>query len=121
MGMHGLGQLTAKQQRRLFFIKEIGCIACIMYFGQAGEGGEGHHTHIPGRKKSHDDMVCLCPWHHQGKPPSGYTEKRALEVFGPARKTRPAFEAVFGTDEKLLEYQNARLAAFCASFVTSPL
>lgn len=122
MGMHGLGALTAKQDRRLYFIKEIGCVACLMKFGSAEPGGDGHHCFIDNKPRSHDDMVCLCKWHHLKRPPNGYTERRALQVYGPSRHGHAVlFEQEFGTDAQLLEFQNARLKAYCDSFVISPL
>jgi hypothetical protein len=124
MGMHPkLGALTAKDQRRLYFIKEIGCVACLKRFGEASPGGDGHHAEDEaGRAISHATMICLCDWHHTGKPPSGYTKRAALDHYGPSRHGHAvAFAETFGTDLQLLEFQNARLASYCSSFVIAPL
>lgn len=123
MGMHPqLGAMSALDQRRLHFIKEIGCLACIIRFGDASPGGEGHHAEDDaGRAFSHAATICLCPWHHQGKPPAGYSSGRALAEYGPSRHRHARqFAQEFGTDLELLEAQDAALESFAKSFVIRP-
>lgn len=125
MGLHPqLGSFTEKQKRRLFLIKEIGCVACIEWFGAAGPGGDGHHAEDEdsGRAYSHEAVICLCPWHHVAKPPSGYNSRSALAFYGPSRHGHAiAFAERFGNDQQLLEKQNVLLAKHLESFVISPL
>ena len=125
MGLHPqLGALTEKHKKRLFFIREIGCVACILRFGVASPGGDGHHAEdeASGRAYSHDAMICLCPWHHVAKVPPGFNRRSAESHFGPSRHGHAVlFVATFGTDQQLLEKQNALLADHLSSFVISPL
>ena len=117
MGMHPpLGGRTETHTRRLFFIKEIGCIACIKRFGAAGPGGDGHHAEDgKGTVIGHHAMLCLCPEHHHQPTSASYRKK------GPSRHIHTVeFTAEFGTDEQLLEFQNQVLSAYLDTFVIRP-
>lgn len=125
MGLHPkLGALTERQKKRLFLMKELGCTCCHIVFGRASPGGQGHHAEDrAGRAISHDALIVLCDWHHNGKPlpPGAKNEARALVEYGPSRHRHAvAFAEFFGTDEQLLEIQNARLAGYLTTFVISP-
>lgn len=120
MGLHSqLGALTEKDKRRLFFIKEQGCIACFIRFGRSSTGCDGHHAEDDnGVVIGHHAMIPLCDWHHNAKPMYGET----LASHGPTRHRHTrAFTETFGTDLVLLALTNERLAAYLATFVISPL
>lgn len=117
MGMHPqLGALTERHKRRLFFIKELGCIACFIRFGASSPGGDGHHAEDDnGVVIGHHALICLCPEHHHRPTPASYRQK------GPSRHLHTSeFVAEFGTDLQLLELQNARLETYLATFVIRP-
>lgn len=114
MGLHPqLGAMTERHKRRLFFIKELGCVACRIRFGDASPGGDGHHAEDEtGRPIGHHALICLCPGHHH-RP-----DYRRL---GPSRHMHTVeFVAEFGTDLQLLEFQNALLEKYLATFVIRP-
>lgn len=122
MGMHSFGQMTERQQKRLYFMKELGCMACYKRFGASSPGGEGHHAEdAAGRAIDHDHIIVLCDWHHQCKPPQGYSSARALLEFGPSRHRHAvAFAEEFGTDLDLFAEQRQRLDAYLSTFVVRP-
>lgn len=123
MGLHPqLGSFSERQSQRLYHLKCIGCVACRLRFGTASEGGEGHHAEdAGGRAISHDAIIVLCLWHHQGKVPHGHTKGTALEFYGPSRHGHAvAFAETFGTDLELLEVVNQFVEAYRASFVIPP-
>jgi hypothetical protein len=120
MGLHPqLGAFKPADSRRLFFLKELGCVACFLRFGAAAPGGEGHHAEDDaGTVIGHRALIVLCPWHHQGKPTQGET----VASHGPSRHRHTvAFTAAFGTDLQLLAQGTERLDAYLATFVIPPL
>lgn len=120
MGLHPqLGAFTDKDRKRLYFQKELGCMACFLLFGASSPGGEGHHAEDEhGTVIGHHALIVLCDWHHQGKPMNGET----LSSHGPTRhKHTVAFTERFGTDLVLLQLSNERLDAYLATFIIPPL
>lgn len=120
MGMHPqLGSFTPRQSKRLFLIKELGCVCCRLRFEVARPGGDGHHAEDEaGRAISHDAVICLCLWHHKGIPEYGET----LESHGPSRHRHArAFEEEFGTDLVVLEIQNQFLEVYLETFLIRPI
>lgn len=99
---------TAAQQQRFNAIKRLGCLVAYI----RGEGFvpcEIHHLTKLG-KRDHDKTIGLSPWRHRGELPPGYTTTLATKTFGPSlAKGSKAFHLAYGTDEKLLERQNALL------------
>lgn len=111
------GKPTAAESWRLVTVKALGCVACRLnrqmglataYFGAA----EAHHLLSGGRRRGHLATIGLCPWHHRAAPPyPGMGEREAIERFGPSVATgSKPFHAVYGSDDELLEFQDALLA-----------
>jgi hypothetical protein len=108
---------TPEQAARWLLMRKIGCVACLINM-QIGLKVtrmvlEHHHQTSNGRRIGHDETVELCRHHHQGdKFPmieDGYKANAA--VYGPSYGKEPArFRLIYGTDEELLEFQNALLA-----------
>lgn len=100
------------RQRRFTYIKEMGCIACLLRC-VGWRLPDIHHLVDEGnRELSGGDAatIGLCKWHHFGTPPEGFTEEQAVEYMGPSLKLdKPAFEAEFG-QRKLLVHVNAQIA-----------
>lgn len=108
-----IGAPTLEQQRRQDAIREVGCVACWMD-GRGRMPAEVHHLTLGGRhgapQLGHERVLGLCPWHHRGRPPDGYTAARALEVFGPSFALEPrAFRTRYGRQEVLEQFQDALL------------
>jgi hypothetical protein len=101
------------RERRYYFLQRIGCIACLMD-GQPGEPADMHHIVDKGyRRLSGGDKatIPLCPWHHRGLPPSGFSEASARESFGPSLALhKRGFVARYGTERELLARVDVRLA-----------
>lgn len=116
--------ITAKDRARFTLMASIGCVISRVYFGVPETPGEVHHLlNGGGRRRGHQATVYLHPWYHRGVPPlvcSGaqfrqLTKQEAAERYGPSlAENRPAFEARFGTDDDLLEMQNALIDAYVA-------
>lgn len=107
-------------ERRFDAIWEIGCIACRM----AGycRRTQAHHQNLGGHagQKQLGDMqtVGLCPWHHQGHCDPGYCADEMTIKLGPSMQHQPvAFRERFGSDEKLLTYQNKLIEEWKGTFV----
>jgi hypothetical protein len=73
---------------------------------------EAHHLLSGGRRRGHLFTVGLCRWHHQAVPPrEGMSEASAMAMYGPSVATgSKPFHLMYGSDDKLLEFQNALLA-----------
>ena len=111
------GTPTRAQSARLETVKRLGCICCMLnreiskptaYFGPC----DAHHLLSGGRRRGHDFTIGLCKWHHQAEPPySSMGMVQAIELFGPtvASGSKP-FHGLYGTDDELLEFQDALLA-----------
>jgi hypothetical protein len=111
------GKPTAAESWRLVTVKALGCICCMLnremgmataYFGP----GDAHHLLSGGLRRGHMATIGLCKWHHQAEPPyPGMGEREAIERFGPSVATgSKPFHALYGSDDDLLEFQNALLA-----------
>jgi len=107
-----LKEPTSRQLRRWRHAQDIGCVACILD-GVGGVPGDVHHVLSGGRRVSHDATVVLCPWHHRGVLPSGRKADEFAEVHGPSLAHTPnAFKRRYGSDEELLEIQDALIAHY---------
>lgn len=112
---------TTEQLERWDRMRTLGCIACLLnevdhdlarvprttMVPHAGNQ-EIHHLTSSGRRRGHDDSICLCRYHHQGdllpRYDVGYRE--TVRTFGPSfGRGRATFAAKYGTDDQLLAYQ----------------
>lgn len=104
---------TPAQQRRFVLIRDLGCVCCWL-LSIGGQGCEIHHQTMGGKagqkRLGHDYTIGLCGWHHQGSRPPGVTFREMVATFGPPLTRSRPFRERFGTDEKLLELQNQRIA-----------
>lgn len=101
-------------ERRFQDIYEIGCLAC-RKLGRYRVPCHIHHLNLgghPGQERRGDQFtIGLCPWHHDGIYPSGYTESRMRDEHGPSFKLHKLkFWEHFGTDDALLDWQNELIA-----------
>jgi hypothetical protein len=112
------GKPTTDEARRLVTIKALGCICCMLnrqmgmataYYGPC----DAHHLLSGGRRRGHECTIGLCDWHHEAKPPyDAMGAWVAIATFGPSVATgSKPFHAMYGTDDELLEFQDALLAA----------
>ncbi len=103
-------------------IREIGCIIAHK-LGLGFVPCEKHHLlttglHGNGKRRGEAYTVGFNPWTHQGKPFGEWDKARCFEVCGPAYAKAPrAFRELYGSDEELLAYQNARIREWACSFV----
>jgi hypothetical protein len=113
------GKATKAQAARWNDMRARGCVACHVNAVDHGlarasyaQGLEIHHLLSGGRRRGHDDTVCLCRYHHQGDilpyPEAGYGEH--AKRFGPSLGREPRrFREFYGSDDELLAYQNLML------------
>lgn len=104
--------------RRDFAIRDIGCIACLL-FGAGRVPCEKHHLNggdQPGRKRRGERYtVGLCQWHHVGRCwCAGFPVERDCPTCkatrGPSwRHHKREFIERFGTGDDLLAYQETLL------------
>lgn len=108
---------TMAESARIVLVKQLGCICCMLnraqgmptaFFGPC----EAHHLLSGGRRRGHDATIGLCQWHHRAvRPYEALTERKTIERFGPSVATgSKPFHAMYGTDDELLEFQDALLA-----------
>jgi hypothetical protein len=96
---------------RLAKIKSFGCLAC----AQDGRRwqSDAHHVVSNGYRRlsgGHQNTISLCPWHHRGLLPDGYTTSRATAEFGPSLAVnKREFVNRYGTERQLLAKINAKL------------
>ncbi|MGC1550513.1 MAG: Ref family recombination enhancement nuclease [Rhodanobacter sp.] len=110
------GKPTKAQSARIDAIKRLGCVACminrVLWIKTCGfAGADAHHLLSGGRRRGHGFTIGLCPWHHRAIPPmDGMGEAVAIDTYGPSVATgSKQFAATYGTDDELLEFQNALL------------
>lgn len=110
---------TPAQAVRWALMRKIGCVAClinrVLHFKVTSMKLEHHHLTDCGRRRGHDFSIELCRYHHQGDMfpmiEAGY--KANALVYGPSfGKDKPGFLAMYGTDDSLLEFQNALVDSF---------
>lgn len=108
---------TVAESARIVLVKKLGCICCMLnmqfwmpvpYRGVC----EAHHLLSGGLRRGHLFTIGLCRWHHQAVPPrEGMGEAAAIAVYGPSVATgSKPFHLMYGSDDELLEFQNALLA-----------
>lgn len=104
---------TVAEVARLEAIPFIGCIACAIV-GRY-QLAQVHHITASGRRirrkedgTEHRYTLGLCPWHHQGQPPAGWSPASADTVLGPSlERDKRGFVRRFGPEMDLLELQDA--------------
>lgn len=107
---------TAAESARIVLVKRLGCICCMLNremgkptscFGPC----EAHHLLSGGIRRGHAFTIGLGLWHHQGqRPHSTIGTDITITTFGPSVATgSKAFHEMYGTDDELLEFQNALL------------
>lgn len=85
--------------------QDIGCLCCAME-GYLDVPVDAHHIVDKGYRAlsgGDDATLPICPWHHRGVPPSGFSEDTAEGYAGPSlalRKKR--FKERYGTERELL-------------------
>lgn len=100
---------TKADLERFDLMQQLGCAACSQYFRDSQ--ADVHHLLSGGRRRGHQFTIPLCPWHHRGVPPDGFSIGVAEATFGPSLARSPRkFRSKFGSDEELLEYVNSRIA-----------
>jgi hypothetical protein len=89
-----------------------------MLDGNVHVPGEVNHI-VKGRKRlGHMYSYLLCPYHHRNVPPcDGLKSGEAERRFGPSLQASPAaFHERYGSDELLLEIQNALVGSYLAAW-----
>jgi hypothetical protein len=115
------GKATVAELARIVLVKKLGCICCMLNremgmptacFGPC----EAHHLLSGGRRRGHKATIGLGQWHHQAvRPYDAMTTDETIERFGPSVATgSKPFHALYGTDDELLEFQEALLALAAA-------
>jgi hypothetical protein len=93
-------------------LQDIGCICCLME-GLPPTPADMHHIVDKGyRKHSGGDKatIPLCPWHHRGDPPSGFSIDTAPSSFGPSlARHKRKFVQRYGTERELLAEVDRRI------------
>jgi hypothetical protein len=117
---------TKAQKQRWAAARVRGCVACHLNLVEKGLARasyandlEIHHLLSGGRRRGHDETICLCTYHHQGArlpyPDHGYEEH--ADAFGPSFGREPRrFREVYGTDDQLLAYQEIMIAQLPPQF-----
>ncbi len=87
----------AEKARFEFLSRELGCIACLLTNGF--READVHHITDCGRRMGHDMTIGLCPHHHRGMPPEGYTDAQATSFLGPSLAiSKRDFVAAYGSE-----------------------
>lgn len=111
--------MTLPQRLRVFDSKELVCVACAVWAGTGAMptdhiqiGCEYNHIKVGNLRVSHDDGYALCQWHHKAVPLQLWGAKKMRAHYGPSLLDGSAlFHATYGTDQQLIELQNAILAS----------
>ncbi len=108
---HSTGRATKSQQARFVKIKEDGCLCCRIE-SNCYVAPDIHHLKAGNRRIGHDASIGLCLWHHRGNRDTKLEIYWATNIIpGPslANGSR-TFHEHYGSDDHLLELQNARIA-----------
>lgn len=105
---------------------EIGCIVARLR-GHDKTYAERHHLlttglHGNGKRRGDEFTIALNPWSHRGQPFGGLTVEQCEEMFGPSYASQAReFREMFGSDDELLEIQNAMLRRYLsANYICCP-
>lgn len=105
---------TNAEKRRFLRLQELGCICCHIE-GLGYVPAEIDHIVDKGYRRlsgGHAATIPLCPYHHRGVPPSGFSEDTARGYAGPSKRLhRKLFIKTYGTDRELLAVVNKRIEA----------
>lgn len=100
-------------ERRFMRLQDLGCICCLKE-GYKDVPVDVHHLVDKGYRKhsgGHRSTLPLCPWHHRGVPPSGFSEDTAVFYAGPSLALhKKRFIQTYGTERELLAEVDARIA-----------
>lgn len=98
---------TKAEQERYEALKAMGCIISRIWF-QKWSYPEIQHLTSGGRRISNLHTIPLNSWYHRGIIPADCkTTSEATKKYGPSfAKSRKEFEAIFGSEENLLEKTN---------------
>ena len=97
--------ITRADELRYLAFQDIGCICCVLERHPLTPA-EVHHI----TQDDNQQTLPLCPWHHQGKIPSGLSGSQATAFYGPSLAiSRRSFEMHYGTEEMLLAEVNRRV------------
>jgi len=114
--MHSKAKGPTKAERlRMAWIKEDGCGPC-RKIGIVNLADADHEV-VGGKRTGHSRTIPICPWHHRGVPPNGWTASMAEMQLGPTKsRDMRGFYSRFGTfDEQLAEvnerYENRQRPA----------
>jgi len=102
------------KEQRFARLRAFGCVCCRMT-GIHNDQVDMHHLVDKGnRDASGGDRATLpiCPYHHRGVLPDGWTSKQAFMVMGPSLAGgRKPFVKHWGTERELLAKVNFYLTA----------
>lgn len=117
---HSTKAPTKAEQMRFEAMRDPGCVACILD-GRVNVPAEVNHI-VKGRKRlGHRYSYMLCSYHHRNVPPcDGLRSGEAEATWGPSLAASPkAFRERYGTDESLLEIQEALIAPILAEWMST--
>ena len=104
--------MLTERERRFMRLQDIGCICCAKE-GYPDVPVDVHHLVDKGyREHSGGDTATLplCPWHHRGVPPSGFSIDTALSYAGPSLALhKKRFIRRYGTERELLAEVDRRI------------
>jgi len=90
--------MNKSEKERIRKLKELGCVACYIQFGEWGTPSDAHHLTETGRRVGHDATIPLCKDHHKGAT----SKNIKISIHHNTAK----FEEAYGTQEELLELVN---------------
>lgn len=128
----GKKNATTAEKAHMLRVKEGVCICCLLrcaahllpakwvMVGNPDSHGwylgllEAHHTKSGNIRRGHLHVLGLCIWHHSGNQattPDGWTHDMLRDRYGPSLMDGSAlFHDTYGTDDELLEVQDAYLS-----------
>lgn len=115
---HSTGKSSKEEISRFEKLKELGCIACILFMERGkkrgsvltGRSAEVHHLLSGNRRRGHKYTIGLCGWHHRSV--TVLPKRYAVLEYGPSLAEGPKlFHDFFGSDEELLARTNELLRA----------
>lgn len=103
---------TKAEQDRFRRLQDLGCICCLKEgFGYVPP--DIHHIVDKGYRRlsgGHLATIPLCPYHHRGVPPSGFSIDTALGYAGPSLALhKKRFIRRYGTERELLAEVDRRI------------
>lgn len=110
---HSTGKPTKAEAQRIDRFRWIGCVVCAVFRKVPEVPYDVHHGIDGSRRISHADTAPVCPWHHRGVIPLGYSQIEAGEEFGPSLALSPArFRQLYGSDADLVAMTDALIEEY---------